>query len=266
MNKVFILILFCLFASSCEKKPINHIIIDRTTSKDGQKRRNTVSLNQRGLIKDNRANKKDVNIEEKMDVANDVQLIKPKNDDNIKTTTSVQPRKWRNDFPDGGYIEFYQDENGRISSKSVNPCIYCRGMKLCSLCMGAGTRYYAGVYSVCPGCFGKRECIHCKGEGFTTMVSGSDGLGNQIMISSDGTTGYGNEGGTTIISRNGTKVYPSRGSLGEKINESQQVDKSLDYIEVIEWAPNYTGKYVKEWCEKCKEVLPLHSHIKKRVY
>lgn len=38
-----------------------------------------------------------------------------------------------------------------------------------------------------------------------------------------------------------------------------------DYIEVIEYAPDYTGNSPDVWCAKCQKWMSRHSHIKKRV-
>lgn len=37
------------------------------------------------------------------------------------------------------------------------------------------------------------------------------------------------------------------------------------YMEVIEYAPEFTGKAANVWCAKCGKYMPRHAHVKKRI-
>ena len=62
-----------------------------------------------------------------------------------------------------------------------------------------------------------------------------------------------------------TAVPSGGGSYPRESRSSSSEDTSNDYIETIEYAPNYTGESNDVWCEKCQEFAPRHSHIRKRV-
>ena len=85
-------------------------------------------------------------------------------------------------------------------------------------------------------------------------------------VNPDG-SGYGVGAGGVVTTGPGGKVTSGGSNKSRNSrNNNSSYDRSNDYIETIEYSPNYTGQDNSEWCEKCKKVAPAHKHIKKRVY
>lgn len=55
------------------------------------------------------------------------------------------------------------------------------------------------------------------------------------------------------------------GSNSSERSSNNYNSSSDDYIETIEYAPDYTGNAPDVWCDKCRKYMPRHSHIKKRI-
>lgn len=55
------------------------------------------------------------------------------------------------------------------------------------------------------------------------------------------------------------------GSSSSDRGSSSYGSSDNDYIETIEYAPDYTGNAPDVWCSKCGKYMPRHSHIKKRI-
>lgn len=189
---------------------------------------------------------------------------------NESNNQASQPKKWRQDLPGGGYADYIQHEDGSLTVTQVQPCMFCHGTKICPACGGAGGTYgraYGGMYYPCQMCLQTGKCSSCKGEGSVTTISITDAAGNTHMTSSNGYSAVGGPGGTIVTDPNGRRTgHPSGGGVSRSSSISSQRDRSNDYIETIEYAPNYTGESNDEWCEKCQKISPRHSHIRKRVY
>lgn len=195
-----------------------------------------------------------------------------KESSNRSQSAPAQPKKWRQNLPGGGYADYVQQTDGSLTITQVQPCMFCHGTKVCPACGGTGGTYgraYGGMYYPCKMCLQTGQCSSCKGEGSITTISVTDASGNTSMTSSSGYSAVGGSGGTIVTSPNGKRTaYPSGGSVsgGGSSRHSDNHDRSNDYVETIEYAPNYTGESNNEWCEKCQKIAPAHSHIRKRVY
>lgn len=183
------------------------------------------------------------------------------------SSSNTQTKSWRQELPGGGYCEFVQHEDGSLTTKRVQPCLACHGTKICQGCGGTGGTYgraYGGIYYPCKMCLQTGQCSTCKGEGSVVTVSTTDASGNTNLQSSNGYSAVGGPGGVIVTDPNGRRTaIPSGG--GSRSNNSPREDRSNDYIETIEYAPNYTGESNDVWCDKCQEYAPRHSHIKKRI-
>ena len=63
-----------------------------------------------------------------------------------------------------------------------------------------------------------------------------------------------------VVTTGGSGGYSGGSS---KRSSSSSNNRKKDYIEVIEYSPNYTGQDNSEWCDICKKIAPAHKHIKK---
>lgn len=186
------------------------------------------------------------------------------NNSNSKSAGSGNKTKsWRQEFPTGGYCDYVTYEDGSMTATTVTPCVWCHGTKVCGICNGLGGFYgraYGGMWYPCKSCAGTKVCQNCHGTGFSTLVTRvQNGVG--IGYDQNGnvySAGGGGGGSGSSTSNSGSSNSRSRSSSGSS--------SSNDYIETIEYAPNYTGKDNSVWCEKCQKVAPRHSHIRKRVY
>lgn len=141
------------------------------------------------------------------------------------TTNDTGRRSWRQNNPNGGYVDYVQNPDGSIDATAVNPCIICGGSKVCRVCNGQGGvmgRAYGGTWYPCKACGGSKVCQSCRGQGYTTLVShfqngvsiGYDQNGN--VYSSGGGNGSGSPSNSTP-SRNtstGSGVCPDCGGKG----------------------------------------------------
>lgn len=186
--------------------------------------------------------------------------------DYTSNTKSSAPKKWRESLPNGGYADFIQYEDGSLKSTRVEPCMFCGGTGICRGCNGAGGRYgraYGGTYYPCKMCLQTGQCSSCKGEKKITTITVRDAYGNTTLTSSSGYSAAGGSGGTIVNSPRGSSSY-SGSSSDSYESSSSSYDKSNDYVETIEYAPNYSGESNDQFCAKCGSVGPAHVHIKRR--
>lgn len=162
----------------------------------------------------------------------------------------------RVNLPDGGYRVNYKQKDGSILSYEAHPCIICHGTGQCTVCYGTGGRYANGIFYPCNYCCGTNKCRACQGNKVTTLTSTYK---NGVAV------GYGNDGRQYIgTADDGNSRSSSRDRSRNKSSRSR--NKSNDYVETIEYAPNYTGLGDNVWCEKCQSWGSRHSHIRKRVH
>ena len=154
----------------------------------------------------------------------------------------------------GGYTDCYPQKDGTTLQVSHSPCYMCKGTGRCSLCGGRGSivHPYLGSNVNCTGCAMSGVCKYCQGTGEQVTTAVIDSRGNGYGVDMNGNVV------TTGSSGGGSSSGSSSKSSGSNSNSSNK-----KYIEVIEYAPNYTGKDNSEWCEICKKVAPAHSHVKK---
>lgn len=153
----------------------------------------------------------------------------------------------RVDTPNG-YCEYIAYDDGSCVMIMHNLCPMCYGTGVCRACNGAGAIWgpaYGGMWYPCA-CAGTGKCTFCGGEGYRTV--------NSLM----------RQGTVTSIDQSGRVAVDAIGYVGSSGSASSARSSSNDYIEVIEFAPNYTGGDNSEYCPKCKKLMPRHSHIKKR--
>lgn len=206
----------------------------------------------------------------KNEKTNAIQVNSTSNYENVEESPKFETKAWKQELLRGGYCEYVQKEDGTLTSKRVEPCLYCHGTKICPACNGAGGVYgraYGGMYYPCSICLQSGQCRNCKGEGFVTTVTQLDPNGNSVSLSSDGMTAIGNAGGTIVTSINGSRAYPSKRGISRDESRNNQVEnKNNEYIDFIDYnVPNYTGNDNSEWCERCRDYKPRHLHIKKRI-
>lgn len=176
----------------------------------------------------------------------------------VPQPTGNGQRTWRQTLPNGGYCDHVMNPDGSGTSTTVMPCTWCHGTKICPICGGqGGICGYGGTWYPCKSCCGSRICQNCKGTGFTTLVSTFQ---NGVAI------GYDNNGRVYTGGGSGSGLSSSSGSFssGSGSSGSGSSSRSNDYIETIEYAPNYTGEDNSEYCPVCGKVAPKHVHIKKR--
>jgi len=172
-----------------------------------------------------------------------------------------------------GYTECTVYGDGRVVTTRVSYCQLCHGSKTCTMCSGMGGHYESSYYGLrwapCVWCngTGENKCRTCHGTGYTTSINVVYPNGNGYGVGSDGSATRSTSAGTVISTpNNGTIVVPNGGSSGGSSSSSKnQSSSENDYIEVIEYAPDYTGKSPDVWCEKCQKFGPRHVHIKKKV-
>ncbi len=164
-------------------------------------------------------------------------------------TTSNPGNSWRQQLPNGGYCDYTRNADGSYSTLTVIPCTWCHGTKNCTICHGTGgVMGYGGIWYPCTACGGLKICRNCNGQGFTTMAGRvQNGVG--IGYDSNGHVHMG-AAGTSGSEERSERSIPSRNS-------------GKDYIDVIEYSPNYTGEDNSCYCPICDEVAPRHTHIKK---
>ncbi len=166
----------------------------------------------------------------------------------------------RENLPDGGFRISYMQKDGSQTFYEEHPCIICKGDGKCHICWGTGGTYngYTGIFYPCTACAragGKNVCYSCFGKGKTTLTGTyKDGVAKSV----------GNDGRTYIGTAEGYNSKSDRSS-SRSSKKSSSSSRSNDYVETIQYAPNYTGVSNDTWCEKCQKYGPAHSHIRKRV-
>ncbi len=162
----------------------------------------------------------------------------------------------RINLPDGGFRIVRDQSDGSQTYYEEHPCISCHGDGRCHICWGTGGTYnsYTGIFYPCRGCLGKNICFSCQGKGKTTLTG---------VYKNGVARGIGNDGRVYSGSADSNS---GSGSGSSRSGSSSGSSRSNDYIETIVYAPNYTGGDNTQWCEKCKEYAPAHSHIRKRVH
>lgn len=93
-------------------------------------------------------------------------------------------------------------------------------------------------------------------------ITSSLGYASMNMINSY--TSMGEDGGRAAQRWADANAASRRGGSGYSRDRSSS-SSGNDYIEVIEYAPDYTGNSPDVWCAKCQKWMSRHSHIKKRV-
>ena len=96
-------------------------------------------------------------------------------------------------------------------------------------------------------------------------ITSSLGYASMNMINSY--TSMGEDGGRAAQRWADASAASRRGgsSYNSERDRSYSSSSENDYIEVIEYAPDYTGNAPDVWCNKCQKWMSRHAHIKKRV-
>ncbi len=154
--------------------------------------------------------------------------------------------------PMGGYTDRIPQKDGTTLMINHAQCYMCKGTGRCSICGGRGgiVHPYLGKQVNCTGCATSGVCKYCRGTGEQVTRSVVDNQGNGYSVDMNG----------NVVTTGGGGGYSSSSSSSSKSSSSSNVK---NYIETIEYAPNYTGKDNSEWCDVCKKVSPAHKHIKK---
>ena len=152
-----------------------------------------------------------------------------------------------------GYTEIIPQGNGTSLVITHQVCYHCKGTRMCSLCGGRGgiVHPYLGTFINCTNCMSSGRCKYCRGTGEQVFQAVVDDQGNGYSVDMNG----------NVVTTGG-----SGGNSGSssKRKSSSSSNQNNDYLETIEYSPNYTGKDNSEWCDICKKVAPAHKHIKKR--
>lgn len=93
-------------------------------------------------------------------------------------------------------------------------------------------------------------------------ITSSMGYASLNMINSY--TSMGEDGGRAAQRWADANAASRRGGSSYSRDRSSS-SSGDDYIEVIEYAPDYTGNSPDVWCAKCQKWMSRHSHIKKRI-
>lgn len=161
----------------------------------------------------------------------------------------------RYDMGNGGYMELeWADDGSSLFCVYNIPCMMCGGTGVCNLCMGYGVYippFYATSSYPCNMCGRSGRCNVCNGTGRYVQRMATS-YNTTITIDNTGNAMYGPGFGLGIAQQN-ARMFGGGNS-----------DSNNDYIEVIEYAPNYTGQDNSEYCNKCKKIMSKHVHIKKR--
>ena len=144
-----------------------------------------------------------------------------------------------------GNMEMWVHPDGSSTIKTKMLCHSCRGKLKCNICGGTGNAYaLIGGYMPCPTCQASPgTCATCKGEGY--IVSTKNWTPAQAQAYLDAHREIKNQ-------------Y-------ERQSKKYSSERERQYIETIEYEPNYTGKPNDQWCEKCQKFAPAHYHAKKRI-
>lgn len=154
----------------------------------------------------------------------------------------------------GPHVDYIPQKDGTTQMVTRQVCYDCKGSGRCSICGGNGAiiHPYLGTRVNCTLCSMSGRCKFCKGTGEQVFRSVVDAQGNGYSVDMNGNvvTVGGSGGGSS--------------STKSSSSSSSSSSKSNDYIDVIEYSPNYTGQDNTEWCDVCKKYAPAHKHIKKR--
>lgn len=143
-----------------------------------------------------------------------------------------------------GNMEMWVHPDGSCTSKIKALCYACRGTKKCNICFGTGNGYAAiNEYMPCYACGATGQCATCQNTGYIVQ--------------------------TRYMRPGEAEAYLEAQRESKRQHARPNVDYSSGndnrYMEVIEYAPNYTGEADNPWCAKCQKYAPRHSHIKKRI-
>ena len=154
----------------------------------------------------------------------------------------------------GGTMHITMYEDGYSLNVTRTPCFMCAGSGQCKACFGRGQYYHAALktWQPCLACFGTTRCKYCNGQGRTVI---------QRLWASGEAEAYL---AAMKASESGSSSSNYESSSSSSSSSSSRSTRHNDGIEVIEYAPNYTGQPNDVWCERCQEVMPRHSHIWKR--
>lgn len=159
---------------------------------------------------------------------------------------------WKQELPNGGYCYYTMNPDGSGTATTCTPCLWCHGTKVCSICNGLGGVYgraYGGMWYPCKSCGGTATCQNCHGQGYSTLVST---IQNGVAIGYD-------QNGNVYVGGGGS----SYGDSSDSSSSSNRSGSGYDYMDVIEYAPNYTGNN-NQYCRQCDKWGPAHVHIRKR--
>lgn len=93
-------------------------------------------------------------------------------------------------------------------------------------------------------------------------ITSSLGYTSMNMINSY--TSMGEDGGRAAQRWADAEAASRRGGSSYSRDRSSSSSSGDDYIEVIEYAPEYTNA-PNVWCAKCQKWMSRHAHIKKRI-
>ena len=144
-----------------------------------------------------------------------------------------------------GNMEMWVHPDGSSTIKTTMLCYSCRGSKKCNICGGSGNAYaMIGGYMACPSCLASPgACATCKGNG--QIVNTNTWTPAQAQAYLD--------------------AHREIKSQYEHQSRKYTSESKREYIDVIEYETNYTGKSNDKWCEKCQKSGPAHYHVKKRI-
>lgn len=117
------------------------------------------------------------------------------------------------------------------------------------------TTYVPETYAGSPAMQLNAVLVSADYQRMEERMTTSIGYASMNMINSY--TSMGEDGGRAALNWANANAASKRGSSSSSSGN--------DYIEVIEYATDYTGNAPYVWCEKCQQWKPRHSHIKKRV-
>ena len=63
----------------------------------------------------------------------------------------------------------------------------------------------------------------------------------------------------------GSIDFGTNSSSSSRRSSSSSKSGGVQYIESIEYAPEFTGQTTNVWCERCKKYMPRHAHVKRPV-
>ena len=94
-------------------------------------------------------------------------------------------------------------------------------------------------------------------------ITSSLGYASMNMINSY--TSMGEDGGRAAQRWADASAASRRGGSSYSRDRSSSSSSGVDYIETIEYAPDFTGNSPDVWCAKCQKWMSRHAHIKKPI-